>query len=214
MRILLLISDVFDGHGGIAQYNRDQIRALAIMSEVEKIVAIPRHVPRALEGLPPKLAYHVEGSWGKMQYIRTVLDVIREPFDLVICGHINLLPLAWFASAKLHAPLALAVHGIDVWQPHKSRLTRVLLKKVTAVWSVSEFTRDKMAVWSNIAAERFHVLPNTIALERYGMGAKDATLVARYRLGGRKVMMILARLVSTERYKGIDELLELCCRIY
>lgn len=209
MRILLLTSDAFGGHGGIAQYNRDQITALSAMSEVEEIVAIPRYIPRVIEELPPKLTYHIEGAGGKVRYVRTVLKNLRGHFDLVICGHINLLPLAWLASVKLHTPLALSVHGIDVWQPHKSMLTRALLRQVNAVWPVSEFTRDKMASWSKIAAERFHVLPNTIALERYGMAAKDAALVAKYGLSGRKVMMILARLVGAERYKGVDELLDL-----
>lgn len=209
MRILLLTSDAFGGHGGIAQYNRDQITALSAMSEVEEIVAIPRYVPRAIEELPQKLTYHIEGAGGKVRYVRTVLRNLRGHFDLVICGHINLLPLAWLASVKLQTPLALSVHGIDVWQPHKSMLTRALLRQVNAVWPVSEFTRDKMASWSKIAAERFHVLPNTIALECYGIAEKDTALVVKYGLSGRKVMMILARLVSAERYKGVDELLDL-----
>lgn len=209
MRILLLTSDAFGGHGGIAQYNRDQITALSAMSEVEEIVAIPRYVPRAIEELPPKLTYHIEGADGKVRYVRTVLKNLRGHFDLVICGHINLLPLAWLASVKLQTPLALSVHGIDVWQPHKSMLTRALLRRVDAVWSVSEYTRDKMAAWAKVAVERFHILPNTIALVRYGMAHKEPALVEQYGLNGRKVMMILARLASNERYKGVDELLEL-----
>lgn len=209
MRILLLASDAFGGHGGIAQYNRNLLMALSAMDKVEEIVAIPRYVPRPLEHLPPKLNYRIEGRGGKIRYVKTVLKTLCEQFDLVLCGHINLLPLAWLTSIRVHAPLALSVHGIDVWQPHQSILTRVLLRRVDAVWSVSEFTRDKMAAWSQIAAEKFHVLPNTIALERYGMGTKDATLVTRYGLNECKVMMVLARLAGAERYKGVDELLEL-----
>ena len=209
MRILLLTSDAFGGHGGIAQYNRDLLTALSAMADVEEIVAIPRLAPLSVGDLPPKLAYHAEGVGGKARYVRTVLKVLRGRFDLVICGHINLLPLAWLASVKTHTPLVLLVYGIDVWQPHESMLTRALLRRVDTVWSISEITRDKMAAWSKVAVERFHLLPNAIALDRYGMAPKDATLVARYGLVGRKVMMILARLVSAERYKGVDELLEI-----
>lgn len=209
MRILLLTSDAFGGRGGIAQYNRDQITALSAMSEVEEIVVIPRYVQDAIGELPPKLAYHIEGAGGKLRYVRTVLKNLRGHFDIVICGHVNLLALAWMASVKFHAPLALSVHGIDVWQPHRSILIRTLLRRVDAVWPVSEFTRDKMTTWSNVAVERFHVLPNTIAAEHYGMGPRDTTLVAKYRLSGCKVLMILARLEDRERYKGVDELLEI-----
>lgn len=209
MRILLLTSDAFGGHGGIAQYNRDLLTALSAMADVEEIVAIPRFAPLPIGDLPPKVTYHVEGVGGKGRYARTVLRVLRGRFDLVICGHVNLLSLAWLASIKSQTPLVLLVYGIDVWQPHESMLTRALLRWVDAVWSISEITRDKMAAWSMVAIERFHLLPNAIALDRYGMAPKDATLVARYGLVGRKVMMILARLASAERYKGVDELLEI-----
>lgn len=209
MRILLLTSDAFGGHGGIAQYNRDLITALSAMDEVEEVVAVPLYVPLPVGDLPQKLAYHVEGIGGKTRYVRTVLKILRGRFDLVICGHINLLPLAWMASLKLHAQFVLLVYGIDVWQPHESILIRALLRWVDEVWSISEITRDKMAAWANVSIERIHLLPNAVDIDRYGMAPKDATLVARYGLAGRKVMMILARLVSAERYKGVDDLLEI-----
>jgi len=211
MRILLLISDAFGGHGGIAQYNRDLLSALSAIPDVEEVVAIPRFSPLPVGNFPPKIAYHVEGVGGKAKYVRTVFKVLRGRFDLVICGHINLLPLAWLASIKSHAPLALLAFGIDVWQPHKTMLTRMLLRSVDTVWAVSEITRDKMVACSKISIERFHILPNAITLDRYGIGSKDVTLVARYGLSEHrhKVMMILARLASAERYKGVDELLEL-----
>lgn len=209
MKILLLTTDAFGGHGGIAQYNRDLLSALAAMTEVEEIVAIPRYIPRPVEDLPPRLTYLSEGAGGKLRYVQTVLKALRGKYDLVICGHINLLSLAWLSAIKLRAPLALMVYGIDVWQPHRSVLVRMLLRQVEAVWSISEFTRDKMVAWSKIAAGKFCILPNAIALEHYGMAAKDASLIKRYGLGGRKVMMLLARLVGTDRYKGVDELIEL-----
>lgn len=209
MRILLLTTDAFGGHGGIAQYSRDLLTALSAMDKVEEVVAIPRFVPRHVGDLPPKLVYHIEGVGGKARYAKTVLKVLRGRFDLVICGHVNLLPFAWLASIKTHAPLVLIAFGIDVWHPHKSMLTRMLVRSVDTVWSVSEITRDKMMAWAKVGVDQFHILPNAITLDHYGMAPKDATLVARYGLGGHKVMMILARLVSCERYKGVDELLEI-----
>ncbi|MHB1300111.1 MAG: glycosyltransferase family 4 protein [Burkholderiales bacterium] len=209
MRILLLISDAFGGHGGIAQYNRDLITALSAMDGVEEVVAVPRYVPLPVGDLPQKLAYHVEGIGGKTRYIRTVLKILRGRFNLVICGHINLLPLAWMASLRLHTQFVLLVYGIDVWQPHESILIRALLRWVDKVWSISEITRDKMAAWANVSIERIHLLPNAIDIDCYGMGTKDENLVSRYGLSGCKVMMVLARLVGLERYKGVDELLEI-----
>jgi glycosyltransferase involved in cell wall biosynthesis len=209
MRILLLTSDAFGGHGGIAQYNRDLLTALSSMPEVKEIVAIPRFIPGPVGDLPPKLTYHIEGVGSKIRYGKTVLKVLRGRFDLVICGHINLLSLAWLASIKSRTSLVLLVYGIDVWQPHESTAVRLLLKQTDAIWSISEITRGKMVMWSKVDIDRFHILPNAIDLDYYGLGPKNVELAARYGLRGQKVMMTLARLASAERYKGVDELLAL-----
>ena len=98
MRILLLTSDAFGGHGGISQYNRDLLTALSAMDEVEEIVAVPRYAPLPVGDLPQNIVYYVEGVGGKANYFRTLLKVLRGRFDIVMCGHINLLALAWMAS--------------------------------------------------------------------------------------------------------------------
>ena len=47
MKILLLCTDAYGGHGGIALFNRELLSALAELPECEQIVVIPRsgHVP-------------------------------------------------------------------------------------------------------------------------------------------------------------------------
>lgn len=209
MRILFLTSDAFGGRGGIAQYGRDLLLALSAFPDVTEVVAIPRYSPLPVEGVPAKVAYHVEGVGGKTLYARVVLKALRGQFDLVICGHINLFPLAWLASIKCRSPLVLVAYGIDVWQPHKSIVTRALLQRVDAVWSISEITRDKMSAWSMVGSGRFHILPNAITIERYGMAPKDNALVERYGLSGRRVMMMLGRLDGEVGGKGIDQLIEI-----
>lgn len=209
MKILLLIPEAFGGHGGIAQYNQDLIKALSSLREIEQIVAVPRYISRPITDLPDKLVYLTGGAVGKSAFVRTCLGALSGRFDLVICGHINLLPLAWLSSLKTRAPLVLAVYGIDVWRRHDSSVTRWLLRRVAAIWSISECTAERMAKWADVPAERFCILPNAIDLVRYRMTSRDAGLIERYRLAGHKVMMILARLAATERYKGVDELLEL-----
>lgn len=209
MRILLITTDAFGGHGGIAQYNRDLLMALAAMPEVEEVVAVPRNVQYAPGELPAKLRFHAEAAGGKLRFVRKAIAVARGHFDLVVCGHINLLPVAALLKLKLRAPLALLAYGIDVWQPHSSVLVRSLLGSADAVWSISEITRDKMVSWSGLDRTKFSILPNAIALDRYGPGPKNPVLVERYGLAGRKVIMILCRLPGREQYKGVDEILEL-----
>jgi glycosyltransferase involved in cell wall biosynthesis len=66
-----------------------------------------------------------------------------------------------------------------------------------------------MNAWAALPVDRYVMLPNAIHLERYGTANKRPDLVARYQLGGSKLIMTLARLPCAERYKGVDEVLEI-----
>ena len=57
MRVLVLTTDAYGGHGGIALYNRDIIDALALMPAVKEIVVIPRTMPLKPEGIPEKVRF-------------------------------------------------------------------------------------------------------------------------------------------------------------
>ena len=208
LRILLLTTDAYGGHGGIALYNRDIAEALAEIPEVDEAVVIPRNMPLAPEPIPGKIRFLPEATGGKANYIRTAIREARKNYDLVICGHINLLPLAVLLNLYIRAPLALMVYGIDVWQS-PSALAPHWIKKADAVWSISAITRDRMNAWAKLPASKFLLLPNAIHLERYGVAAKRADLVERYGLQASKLIMTLARLSSAEKYKGVDEVLEL-----
>ncbi len=207
MRVLLLTTDAYGGHGGIALYNRDIADALAAMPQVTEVVVVPRTLPFAPQGVPEKVRFLTHAAGGKLRYVRAALACARSRFDLLICGHANLLPLAGLLQLKLRCPLVLMVYGIDVWtRPHAS--TNFWLRRVSAVWSISKVTRDRMNVWAKLPDSAFVLLPNAIHLDRYGVAEKSAELVARYQLQGRKVILTLARLPSAERYKGVDEVIE------
>jgi phosphatidylinositol alpha-1,6-mannosyltransferase len=207
MRVLLLTTDAYGGHGGIALYNRDLADALAAMPEVSEVVVIPRTLPFAPEAMPGKVRFHGHAAGSKLRYVRTALHAALGRFDLVICGHVNLLPLAGLVQLKQRCPMVLMVYGIDVWkQPH--RTTRFWLRRVSAVWSISRITRDRMNAWACLPESAYVLLPNAIHLDRYGMAARCPELAAQYRIGQRKVLLTLARLPSAERYKGVDEVIE------
>jgi len=209
MRALVLTTDAYGGQGGIAQFNRDLLNALCAISEWEQVIWLPRLKPRMPEPLPAKLVYRNDGLKGKRAYMLAAWRAARSRCDVVICGHINLLPAAVFAAWRCTAPLVLLIHGIDAWQPHRSKFVNFLLRRVGHVISVSEFTRDRFSGWSGIPRERIHVLPNAVDLGRYGMGPRNPVLVHRYGLEGKRVLLTLGRLSATEQYKGFDEVLEL-----
>lgn len=211
VRVLVLLTDAFGGHGGIALYNRDLLTALCSHEDCIEVVAIPRLMPNPSEPQPVKMTYVTSGLNSKIGYFRTVLQTVKQNprFDLIVCGHINLIPIAMMLRAWLKAPVLLEIYGIDAWQPTKSRLTNMLLQKIDAFVSISDITRQRFLAWSNLPAEKGFLLPNAIHLEEYGPGPKSPALLKRYGLEGKTVLMTLGRLNSNERYKGIDEVLEL-----
>src|SRR5438552_1679192 len=125
MRILVLLSDGFGGHGGIAKFNRDLLSALCSHPQCTEVVGIPRLASRRLEALPQKLRYVIEGLNSKWRYVSAVFrTILHNPgFDLLICGHIHLLPLGIFAKLIVRVPLILVLHGIDAWEKTHNRLT-------------------------------------------------------------------------------------------
>jgi glycosyltransferase involved in cell wall biosynthesis len=204
----MLVTDAFGGYGGIALYNRDLAEAIAQMPEVTEVVVLPRVARFEPEAIPPKVRNVPSALGGKVRYARTAWALAGEGFDLLVCGHINLLPLATALKLRLRAPMALMVHGIDVWTPPRWSARRCI-RAVDVVWSVSEVTRARMNHWAQLNESRYTLMRNAIHLERYGAGPKPEYLLDRYKLHGATVLLTLARLPSRERYKGVDEMLRL-----
>ena len=203
MRVLLLATDVYGGHGGIALYNRDLAEALAAREDVEQVLVVPRVVRNHLEPIPPKITFFADAARGPAHYLRAIARVRRAKPDLVICGHVNLLPVA---CALAPHPL-LWVYGIEVWKPMRSPLTRRLLHRCAAVVSISDITLRRLLAWSGYRGPT-HLLPNAIPAGQYGIRGKREDLVQRYGLEGKRVLLTVGRLAAEERYKGFDEVLE------
>jgi phosphatidyl-myo-inositol dimannoside synthase len=207
MKVLLLTPDAYGANGGIALYNRDVIEALVAISEVDEVVVVARHMPSITEGVPAKARLIDESAKGKVHFVISALHAASEVYSLVICCHINLLPLAVLLNKRICAPLALIVYGIDVWQtPYL--LARQWLKAVDAVWSISAITTERMNQWACLPDVLYTQLPNAIHLDRYALAPRRADLQVRHGLEGARVIMTLARLAGKERYKGIDEVME------
>jgi hypothetical protein len=131
-RFLSFVTDAYGGHGGIALYNRDLLRALCSFPGCSRVVAFPRTMPNVAEAMPDKLTYIDSAAGGKLRYLATAFRVLRgdRSHDVVVCGHINLLPLAWVVSGLLDVPLVLFIYGIDAWKPTRSALANFLATRI------------------------------------------------------------------------------------
>ena len=201
MRVLLVATDAYGGHGGIALFNRQLCEALASDEGITEIVVIPRTMATAPDDVPAKVTFVADAAGGAFAYTRAIAAARRQTFDLVICGHINLLPVA----AALGEPL-LVIHGIDAWQPPRRKLASTFIGRCRGVVSVSAITRDRFVAWSRFAGKTF-VLPNTIHTSKYGPRERRDDLVQRFGLASKRVLLTVGRLDDRERYKGFDEVI-------
>jgi len=208
MKILYLCTDSYGGHGGIAQYNRDTLDALAANVDVTEITLLQRLMPASPGRIPDKVKLSKLALGGKIAFtVSTAIEMAREK-DVIICAHINLLQIAFFASVLRNSRLILLVYGIEVWES-LGLVTKFFLRKVSQIWTISDFTKQKMISWSKADGKKFRIMPNGIDFEKYYSGPRPQYLVDRYKVDSRsKVIMTLARLPSYDRYKGVDEVLE------
>src|SRR5512146_2520464 len=201
-KYLALVTDAFGGRGGIAQYNRDFLAALALAES--KVVVLPRHAPDAQK--PPSGIEQRPARFGRLSYSCAVLaETLRMKPNIIFCGHIYMAPLGWIAARLAGAKLVVQTHGIDAW-PRPSRLARWACEQASTILSVSRYTRARVLDWAAIPPERLVVVPDTVD-ECYTPG-NGAALRREWRLEGRKVLLTVGRMRATEQYKGHDRVIE------
>ena len=206
-----MLTDGFGGFGGIAKFNRDFLEALDTSEAVNRVEAVPRIISEPIkEVMPESVVYDRKAAGGKIAFVRRAAAHawIDTSIDLVICAHINLLPVAHFVAKHRKARLVLIVHGIDAWQPTDSTLANYLTQSIDGLIAVSEFSAEKFCQWSGVSRNLAFILPNCVDLGRFVPQARDQVLVDHYGLSESKVILTLGRLAAKERYKGFDEVLE------
>ena len=209
MKALMLLHDAYGRHGGIARNNRDVLDALAGDPRIERVTAVPRILGEGTEPIPAKVDWRAGAGRGAGAYLaETFRASIGSNADLVLAAHIRLLPAAWFAKLLTGAPLWLFIYGIDAWERPRNPLLAWLVRQADRVISISELTTERFQSWARLPADRFRLLPCTVDLDRFRPGPCDPALAARYGLTGRRVLFTFGRLVSEERAKGMDEVMQ------
>jgi asparagine synthase (glutamine-hydrolysing) len=207
-RVVALVTDAYGGRGGIAGFNRDMLSAICTSPAVQEVVVMPRIAPDPSGAPPRKVSLVKSALGGKLSYVWSLLRILRgpEPVDAILCGHINLVPLATLASRWSGAPVILVIHGVDAWTAPRSWLVRRLAPRAHLVVAVSSTTRERFLGWTDVKPP-VSVLPNSIKLSDFGPGTKPDYLLERYGLRNRRILLTLGRLAPHERYKGFDEVI-------
>lgn len=207
MKILALTPDSYGGFGGIAQYNRDLFDSLSGTEEVQSVLALPRSASPGVRAPAKIIERPVPG-----RPARYMLEALKQCLsfrpDLILCGHVNLLPAAVLVKKVTGRPLVLLAYGVEAWSP-AGKVRTWSVGQVDLIVAISRYTRERLIGWTGLEPHRIKVLPNAIHLEQYSCSGKPDYLVKRYGLTGRVVLMTLGRLDGRERYKGHDRIIPL-----
>lgn len=199
---MALVSDAFGGIGGIAQYNRDLLSAVAVSGNSHRICILPRHAPKPAM-LPSGITQMA--PMGHAAYVFAALSLaLRRSFDVVFCGHVHLVPLAALIARMTGAKLVVQAHGIEVWSQLRAAWRRAI-EQSDLVLCVSRYTRKIVLDQIAIPPERVMVLSNTVA-DVFTPGG-DTAFRIRQGWENKRILLTVGRLDSRERYKGQDRVI-------
>lgn len=200
-RILFLLPEVYSSKGGIPVYNQALLRAIGETfprSELRAISVNDTTIPANAEvfgrlhftGCGPRRSAFLK-PWVVLAALR---EMLRHRPDLIICGHINLSPLALLISALSGAHTALLAYGIDAWVP--TPIHRWAARRIHRVFPISRYTADRMQAWG-INRSCIQILPPTVDGEVFRSTRQRKTAIGT-------VLLTVARLDASERAKGVD----------
>jgi phosphatidyl-myo-inositol dimannoside synthase len=207
MNTLLLAPELFTTDSGIPRCLRLYLKALGELpgeNHRVRFVAL-NDVNIDSADLRPVTTPGTLDQWracsrDKKHFVRSALALSANT-QLLICGHVAQLPVAWLARClRPGLRYALVAHGIEVWRSF-TFLERLALRGAWRIFCVSEFTRGELLSRLALDTARVVVLPNALdpALDA------DITPAAA---PSPPIILTVSRLSSTDRYKGIDHLIE------
>ena len=207
MNFLLLAPELFTTDSGIPRILRLYLKALCDLAETKGRVRFVtlNDVDIDSADLRPytgkALSQWAACNHSKFQFVRDTLRLSRDT-DLIVCGHVAQLPVAWLASwLRPGLRYMLVAHGIEVWRPF-SFLERRALKGAHRILCISEFTRREILKRIRLKEDRLVILPNALDpnLEPAGNSANISTT--------QPVILTVSRLTKDDNYKGIDHLIQ------
>lgn len=170
------------GHGGIQRFNRRVIASLRTLGHRPAVAMRADEAPR--------------------RFGATILSSLRRA-DVVLIGHINLLPFALLVRAmRPRVRIILFAHGIEIWGDPAYRAPRwwerhVLREAIDGIAIVSRFSQRRMAAAFGVDERRFVLFPNAVDL---------ADPEPRPPIAAGKTILAVARLGAGEREKHVDKL--------
>lgn len=216
MKIIFLTLKTFSATGGIEKFNRCFCKALAENADAHswQVETLSAYDTQPDERYISASRFRGFGR-NRRQYFIAALAAMRSA-DIIIFAHINLSPLMRLCRLVYPRKTSICIaHGREVWEPLTAMQSKAL-RSVDEVWAVSHYTAGILTAEKGVHESRIRIFPNTLDPFFAAATASVSPLALRERYGiseGDKVLLTVARLASTEKYKGYDAVIELLPRL-
>ena len=188
MKFLFIAGDI-NRIGGIEKYNRDFYSAL------KKTGASITLVERLEGGVWVKLSFVLHVAW---QFLR-----VRP--DIIFCGHLNFSPICLILKQIFGTPYTLALYGIEIIETH-NWLKRKAVIGASKIITISGYARELSLKQYPKVGESIFMLPSAVDGSIFQIKNKNQTLLDKFGINERPIILSLARL-STPEHKGQDRVL-------
>lgn len=211
----LWFPNLFEFKGGIQVYLGDLLQALTKAFPTLNITVhdkLDRSYPAQDWQQHPVsfVTYGHQSSWLKTLHfaLGIAISALKQRPKLILCGHLNFAPVAYWLNRLTGMPYWILVYGVDAWEVESLTKKRAL-QAAAKIISISNYTRDRLINEQHLDPSQFSLLPVTFDAHRFQPTAKPAYLLKRYNLTSQQpIILTVARLSRAERYKGYDKILE------
>ncbi len=193
MNISIITPGASGGYGGISKYNSNIISFFIKNRKFEKIYLFSR---TKTDYKNKKIIKTNEQNILIFFYkiILNQFNIIRS--DLIFVTHINLI-LFCIIPILMNKKVILCTYGLEIWGGKKNFIYQWLIKRINHFICMRNYTKKKLLLNYKLKNKNFYSLHNSI---------KFRNIKIKKNLP--KDLITVARLDSSEKFKGIDETIE------
>lgn len=206
---------MFEFKGGIQVYSAFLLEAIQTILHQSRYEVFLKHDRSYSSDFStvPHTQFHCSGKYPPQ--LRTLAfateiatcALIQQP-SLILSTHLNFTPVARYIKQLTGIPYWTVAHGVDAWDIQRPALKKAL-RSADRILAVSHYTRNRLLDEQSLDPTRVAVLPNTFDGDRFCIAPKPEKLLERYHLSPEQpVILTIARLDRSERYKGYDQILQ------
>ena len=224
MQFHLCAPNMFQFKGGIQNYSNLFLKALQNLYPESKYEVFLKHdvLPKphtlSLHTYLPKTRWHFAGKYPLS--IRTPIftsqiigqGLIQRP-NLVIATHLHFSVAANVLKQIAGIPYWTIAYGIEAWNIQDPILKNAL-SNADRILAISDYTRNSLIKQHISSPEKIFTLHGAVETDRFQIRGKPAHLLQQYGLTPEQpVILTVARLWKSEKYKGYDKIITALLKI-